>query len=76
MPGKIVFSSERDGNSEIYTMNADGSGVTRLTNAPGDDSRGSFSADGTKIVFRSDRPPHAGSTEIYIMNADGRARLA
>src|SRR3954451_16005810 len=31
---KIAFSSDRDGNSEIYTMNADGTGQTRLTNAP------------------------------------------
>ncbi|MCH7838355.1 MAG: PD40 domain-containing protein, partial [Chloroflexi bacterium] len=33
----IAFTSERDGNSEIYIMNADGSGQTRLTNHPADD---------------------------------------
>jgi dipeptidyl aminopeptidase/acylaminoacyl peptidase len=34
---KIVFWSERDGDQEIYSMNADGSNPTRLTNSPGDD---------------------------------------
>ena len=34
---RIAFSSNRDGNSEIYMMNADGSGVTRLTNNPAAD---------------------------------------
>ena len=35
--GKIAFMSNRDGNDEIYVMNADGSGQTRLTNNPADD---------------------------------------
>src|SRR5436190_4380861 len=35
--GKIAFSSDRDGNFEVYVMNADGSDQTRLTNAPGRD---------------------------------------
>jgi hypothetical protein len=34
--GKILFTSDRDGNNDIYVMNADGSGVTQLTNGPGD----------------------------------------
>ena len=37
--GKIAFVSGRDGNSEIYVMNADGSGQTNLTNDAGSDSR-------------------------------------
>ena len=36
--GRIAFVSERDGNAEIYVMNADGSGQTRLTNNPANDS--------------------------------------
>jgi TolB protein len=35
--GKIAFSSDRDGNSEIYVMDADGSNPTNLTNDPADD---------------------------------------
>ena len=34
---KIAFVSGRDGNNEIYVMNADGTGVTRLTKDPGED---------------------------------------
>jgi len=34
---KIAFQSDRDGDTEIYTMNADGSSQTRLTNSPGND---------------------------------------
>ncbi|MCH7905619.1 MAG: PD40 domain-containing protein [Armatimonadetes bacterium] len=65
---KIAFTSERDGNAEIYVMNADGSGQTRLTNNGADDRRPAFSPDGSKIAFASDRD---GNWEIYVMNADG-----
>ncbi len=40
---KIAFNSDRDGNSEIYVMNADGSNPTRLTNNPDSDSNPSWS---------------------------------
>ncbi len=50
---KIAFTSKRDGNPEIYTMNADGSGVRRLTNNPRDDSDPDWSSDGTKIAFET-----------------------
>ena len=41
--GKIVFNSTRDGYSEIYSMNADGSGQTRLTDDPDWDGQPSWS---------------------------------
>jgi len=66
--GRIAFSTERDGNWEIYAMNADGSGVTRLTNNSADDSSPSWSPDGRRIAFISDRDRNV---EIYAMNADG-----
>ena len=66
--GQIVFSSTRDGNYEIYLVNADGSNPTRLTNHPAEDRFPAWSPDGTKIVFVSDRD---GNPEIYVMNADG-----
>jgi Tol biopolymer transport system component len=66
--GKIVFVSERDGNEEIYSMNYDGSAVTRLTNNPTNDQNPDWSPDGSKIAFESDR---SGQFEIYVMNADG-----
>ena len=53
-PGtEIVFMSDRDGNDEIYVMNADGSGQTRLTNNEDMDVGPEFSADGLKIAFSS-----------------------
>ena len=60
--------STRDGNDEIYIMNANGSGQTRLTFGLANDLNPTFSPDGTKIAFTSTRDSNG---EIYIMNADG-----
>jgi TolB protein len=48
----IVFTSERDGDLEIYTMNADGTDLRRLTHEPGYDGGPFFSPDGKRIVYR------------------------
>ncbi|MBI4846911.1 MAG: PD40 domain-containing protein [Candidatus Omnitrophica bacterium] len=66
--GQIVFVSNRDGNSEIYVMNSDGSGVKRLTDDEESDLSPQWSPDGGKIVFVSGRD---GNPEIYAMDADG-----
>jgi len=58
----------RDGNTEIYVMNSDGSSVTRLTDDPGVDFSPAWSPDGTRIAFASDR---SGNSEIYLMAPDG-----
>jgi Tol biopolymer transport system component len=50
--GRIVFTSVRDGDMEIYSMNGDGSDVRRLTTRPGPDGGPWFSPDGKQIVFR------------------------
>ena len=65
---KIAFASNRDGNYEVYVMNADGSGQTRLTSNTATDLEPTWSPDGTKIVFESFRD---GNYEIYVMDADG-----
>lgn len=67
--GKIVFTSLRDGDNDIYVANADGSDVVNLTNNTRQDSSPSWSPDGTKIVFASDR--QGGPEEIYTMKSDG-----
>jgi len=53
---KIVFTSMRSGDLELYTMNLDGSDVKQITNELGYDGGAFFSPDGTKIIFRSSRP--------------------
>ena len=65
--GLIAFTSEQDGNREIYIMNANGSGLTRLTNHPSYDSEPTWSPDGKQIAFISSRD---GIADIYIMDAD------
>jgi Tol biopolymer transport system component len=64
----IAFTSIKDGNSDIYTMRADGSDLTNITNNPAQDMNPAWSPDGTRIVFESDRD---GSKQIYLMDFDG-----
>lgn len=66
--GRIAFVSDRDGSREIYVMNPDGSGQTRLTTDPAADTSPSWSPDGARIAFTSDRD---GNNEIYVVNSDG-----
>ncbi len=65
---EVAFTSDRDGNPEIYAMNANGSDIRRLTDNPARDSSPDWSPDGSQIVFVSDRD---GNPEIYVMSADG-----
>ncbi|MGD8718768.1 MAG: DUF5050 domain-containing protein [Candidatus Zixiibacteriota bacterium] len=67
--GKIVFTSDRDGNQEIYIMNADGTAVARLTNDKAYDDQPFLSPDGKSVVFVSNRD---GNNEIYVVGADGK----
>ena len=68
----IVFVSTRDGNPEIYSINANGSNARRLTNNAATDEQPSRSTDGSTIVFSSRRD---GNSEIYKMNSDGSGLL-
>ncbi len=64
---RIVFNSRRDGNWEIYTMNADGSNQTRITNNASIDIGPKWSPSGDKIAFSSNRD---GNQEIYLSNLE------
>lgn len=66
--GRIAFSSDRDGDYEIYTVDPDGRGEVQVTNNSASDLYPSYSADGSKIVFISTRNNKA---DIYTVDADG-----
>ncbi|HVE51164.1 MAG TPA: protein kinase, partial [Casimicrobiaceae bacterium] len=73
---QIAFATDRHGpdplgnlgNEEVYVMNPDGSGQRRLTHAKARDAGPTFSPDGKRIAFSSQR---GGQIEIFVMNADG-----
>lgn len=69
---RIAFSSDRDGNYEIYVMNADGSDPRRLTTSASLDLAPRWSPDGASLAYVSDRD---GNLEIYVMNADGTRQV-
>ncbi|MBI2570011.1 MAG: M28 family peptidase [Candidatus Schekmanbacteria bacterium] len=84
--GKLVFTSTRDGDLDLYAMNEAGD-VSRLTNTPGYDGGAFFSPDCSQIVWRASRPQgealveyrellarglvRPGTLELFLMNADG-----
>ena len=66
--GRIVFTSDRDVNDEIFIMSTNGSEQVNLTKHTADDRRPALSPDGSKVAFSSFRD---GNWEIYVMNSDG-----
>ena len=73
---QIAFMSKRDGNPEIYLMDTDGGNPRRLTNHRSWDFAPSWSPDGKRIAFVSERDGHVHVhgwpvCEIYVMDADG-----
>ncbi len=71
--GRVAFTSNRDGNREIYVMNADGTNQVRLTNNSVVDDHPTWSPDGTKISFVSEKT--SGGFAIFMMNADGTNKI-
>ncbi len=71
----IVFTSFRDGDGEIYIMDADGKNPRRITHSKGYDGGPFFSPDGKRIIYRSDR--HANDLlQVYVNDIDGKAERA
>ena len=70
--GKIAFTSDRDGNKEIYLMDADGTNQKRLTDNNFVDDDPTWSPDGKKIAFLSQN--ELGALAIFVMNGDGTAK--
>ena len=66
---KIVFSSDREGNLHIFTMDPDGSGAKRLTTEGSFNANPAWSPDGKQIVFVSNRN---GENQIYVMDMNGK----
>jgi TolB protein len=66
--GAIVFTSNRDGNDEIYSIEPDGSRLTRLTRGPATDTAPVWSPDGTRIAFTR-------NSRLHVMAADGSRDL-
>lgn len=66
---QLLFSSfTTAGDTDIFVVNGDGTGLKNLTNSPGADVDPSWSPDGRQIAFVTSRD---GNDEIYVMNADG-----
>ena len=61
----VVFTSNRNGNYDLYVANTDLTGLIRLTDHPADDRDPAWSPDGTRIAFRSRRD---GNNEIYVLD--------
>ncbi|MDO9027223.1 MAG: DPP IV N-terminal domain-containing protein [bacterium] len=64
---RIAFSSKRDGNTELYVMDADGRNQQRITNNPALDFMPAFSPDGKSLAYVSDRD---GNDEIYLLDLE------
>ena len=66
--GVIIFSDDRDGDAEVFVMDADGTNVRQLTDNSNQDGAFGWVTAGDSIVFTSDRD---GDREVFVMDADG-----
>ena len=72
LTGQVAFERTVDGNTDIYLMNLDRTGLIRLTDDPAFDGGPSWSADGSRITFTRG----AGEArDVYVMNTDGSGQV-
>ena len=64
----LFFSNREKNNWDVYTVDFSGGAVTNLTQNPTNDGMATFSPDGSKIAFVSDRD---GQWAVWVMNVDG-----
>jgi Tol biopolymer transport system component len=69
---RLVFDSSRDGNTQIYVMDVDGSNQRRLTQDDSDDWGASWSPSGKQIAFNA---ALSGEMQIYVLGVDGNRPL-
>lgn len=69
---RIVYYSDENGNSDIYTIKTDGTGKTQLTSDSANDYSPIFSPNGKKIVYVSDK---CGNEDIWVMDSDGKNKV-
>jgi len=76
-PHKVVFETNRDGNWELYLVNADGSSPVNLTQTLAiDELYPKPSPDGTKIAYGADQGEGEHRVrDVYVMNSDGTDRV-
>ncbi len=67
----IAFVSDRDGNNDLFTANADGTGIRKIAGLPGYDTHPRWSPDGTKILFNSFPDAAEKPHDVFTVNADG-----
>lgn len=68
----VVFSAEKDGNEDIFKLDLSTKEIAQLTDSNGRDGWASINAEGTRILFHSER---TGQSEIFEMNIDGTNQL-
>lgn len=76
---KILFTSNKDGNYNLYKINPDGSGLEQITNTPWDEYSSDWSPDGTKIVYQSSEGSDPDNqiylNNLFIINKDGTNKI-
>src|SRR6478609_8883744 len=72
---RLVYQSVRNGDSDLWTVNADGSGSKEITYSVGQDGDPAWSPDGSKIAFESNRADANGDVFVVATNGTGTTRL-